>query len=628
MVSTTSTPEEVVYSSIRSDSVGVAVGLTRIFFFDFSVSTTYSEPLTIPGGADLGRHRVIDGTQKIIFLVQSPTGSYTSSYFLYDTGLAILDSFNIKEDFISTAVNSQKNMGVTEIQNDKNKYVIDITVPGSTQIATYSCEKDPKAFDIAIDPEDGNFFVSKTSTVYSYKLSDGTAVSSVSVSGRPQNMIYIPGTMMMLVTAQGSGATAFNYETHAVEFSYTFTAGAANENSVSFELGTRMALFSRYQSKVGGQYELEEGPCHSTCDGCSATDRTGTGCTACATGLAMVGGLCVSCPATNFFSDGTNCVACHPSCKTCSGSASNQCLSCNSNYGLDSGSCTCPMETYDTANDPIVDPNVCASCHANCSVCSGLATNCSACKAGKVLEGTNCLDSCSAGKVLEGTNCLDSCSAGKVLEGINCLDSCSAGKLLEGSNCLDSCSAGKVLEGSNCLDSCSAGKVLEGTNCLDSCSAGKLLDGTNCLDSCSAGKVLEGTNCLDSCSAGKVLEGTNCIDSCSAGKVLEGINCLDSCSTGKVLEGSNCLDSCSAGKVLEGTNCLDSCSAGKVLEGTNCLDSCSAGKLLEGTNCLDSCSAGNEDNGSGVCVSSSSAPICSLDEFLLGTLQICQKCSS
>ena len=174
---------------------------------------------------------------------------------------------------------------------------------------------------------------------------------------------------------------------------------------------------------------MEAGPCHSTCNGCSATDRMATGCTACIATHTMVGGLCVPCPAENYFMDAGTCTACHPSCKTCFGTASNQCLSCNSNYGLGSGSCTCPVETYDSVNDPLVDPAVCVDCHAYCSVCSGSSTNCSVCKAGKLLEGTSCLDSCSAGKFQEGTNCLDSCSAGKLVEGATCVDSCSTGKL-------------------------------------------------------------------------------------------------------------------------------------------------------------------------------------------------------
>ena len=254
MLSTTTTPEKPVYCQMRADSLAVVVSKERIFFFDFSVSTAYSEPLTIPGGADLGRPRIIEGTQKIVFLVKNPSSTYTSSFYLYDTSLSTLDSFNVLNDFISAAVNSQKNMGIVETKNKKEKYVMDLTVAGSSELAVYDCEKEPKAFDIEIDPEDGNFYISKGSKIYAYKFVDGTSVTNFSVADRPKNIIHIPGTLLILVTCEGDGASAFNYETNTVVFSYTFTAGNANNNMVSFEIGTRMALFARKETKNCGMY--------------------------------------------------------------------------------------------------------------------------------------------------------------------------------------------------------------------------------------------------------------------------------------------------------------------------------------------------------------------------------------
>lgn len=69
----------------------------------------------------------------------------------------------------------------------------------------------------------------------------------------------------------------------------------------------------------------------------------------------------------------TLCVACHFSCLTCNGTASNQCLTCSTTNKRIStpsaGSCFCSAGFYEN-NVP-----VCATCHVSCGTCIGSAVN-------------------------------------------------------------------------------------------------------------------------------------------------------------------------------------------------------------------------------------------------------------
>lgn len=83
-----------------------------------------------------------------------------------------------------------------------------------------------------------------------------------------------------------------------------------------------------------------------------------------------------TCLSTQFSNTIGGCSNCNPSCLTCQGSTSNDCLSCRThwilekNLGSQFGSCRCPTE-----NGFYVDNLNCVPCNIACSVCTGPNSN-------------------------------------------------------------------------------------------------------------------------------------------------------------------------------------------------------------------------------------------------------------
>lgn len=76
-----------------------------------------------------------------------------------------------------------------------------------------------------------------------------------------------------------------------------------------------------------------------------------------------------------------NCIKCHDSCQTCSGTAANQCLSCPTYFGLRLGGSSCTACTAIT-----ISPWICLSCDADPNICSA-QFNFQECGADKCLPG-------------------------------------------------------------------------------------------------------------------------------------------------------------------------------------------------------------------------------------------------
>ena len=113
--------------------------------------------------------------------------------------------------------------------------------------------------------------------------------------------------------------------------------------------------------------------CHSSCTTCSA--GTSTDCLTCTVPLYYQTSTkqCVSTCNNGQYPAPTPtplCTACYSSCTTCSGGASNQCLSCSGTLYLNTGTSTClstcPNGTYKNTSN-----NVCTACDPTCTTCSG-----------------------------------------------------------------------------------------------------------------------------------------------------------------------------------------------------------------------------------------------------------------
>ena len=105
-----------------------------------------------------------------------------------------------------------------------------------------------------------------------------------------------------------------------------------------------------------------------------------------------------NCPSQYYFDKTTGlCVLCHYSCKTCTGSESNQCTLCTGeNHFLNSipGKCICADGFY----SDVIFYGICSKCHWSCGSCSGFGeTKCSSCtipdtKYDELLESCGCKD--------------------------------------------------------------------------------------------------------------------------------------------------------------------------------------------------------------------------------------------
>ncbi|CAG9324581.1 unnamed protein product [Blepharisma stoltei] len=138
------------------------------------------------------------------------------------------------------------------------------------------------------------------------------------------------------------------------------------------------------------------GTCDSSCSTCSGpTANDCLSCTDSAVTLSSTPSSC-SCKTSQYTISQSplTCGNCDSSCATCSGSGSNQCLTCVDSLitvSSSPGSCTCSASEYIINKSPLT----CASCHSSCASCSGpLNTDCYTC-IDQAVSISNPPDSCS-----------------------------------------------------------------------------------------------------------------------------------------------------------------------------------------------------------------------------------------
>ena len=144
----------------------------------------------------------------------------------------------------------------------------------------------------------------------------------------------------------------------------------------------------------------------NTCVSCDAACLSCTGpnnstCSSCSGGLLLIqnltGSYCISaCNPIGYVQSGVSCLACDTSCYTCSGTANNECASCNNGSYLSASSycrLVCPPATW-----PNTTTNTCDACDGSCTFCFGSTiNNCTGCITGMVLYNFTCAISCPSG---------------------------------------------------------------------------------------------------------------------------------------------------------------------------------------------------------------------------------------
>ncbi|KAL4462665.1 hypothetical protein ABPG74_000495 [Tetrahymena malaccensis] len=148
--------------------------------------------------------------------------------------------------------------------------------------------------------------------------------------------------------------------------------------------------------------------CGSFCKTCQIQGDSSINCLTCLDGNYLLPNqTCNSCNIDQgFYIDGKNCLPCHNTCKTCSGSQLNNCLSCDSgSYLFDDSTC---QQKCDTLNGFFILGLNCKKCDSSCKACQGKKDYCLSCFQDKYLFLDNSCNICQIdqGFYISGINCL------------------------------------------------------------------------------------------------------------------------------------------------------------------------------------------------------------------------------
>ncbi|KII89391.1 hypothetical protein PLICRDRAFT_53827 [Plicaturopsis crispa FD-325 SS-3] len=312
-----------------------------------------------------------------------------------------------------------------------------------------------------------------------------------------------------------------------------------------------------------GFFQTTTGDCQICQIGCSScADGTGE-CTTCKSGFtqdandrtkcdaqASTSSSGTPCPDGSFSSSGT-CTPCSPSCQTCTGATSNDCVICKSGTFSFNGSCVgtdgngvCAGTGGLIANN---DNHECDACGAKCTSCKipnfNVASTpdqlqCTGCLPGFVLSQGKCVESCPSGTFLSPTDNLtctacDSSCGTCVGDAKFCL-TCANNQLASQGSCVASCPSNTFSSSGQCVpchpdcatcsgsafnqcSSCTSTRpVLTSGRCLPTCSQTQFFDKTSsscqsCDSSCSSCSGSGPSNCLACSSSSQVLKGGSCV---------------------------------------------------------------------------------------------------------------------
>ncbi|KAH9984463.1 insulin-like growth factor binding protein [Russula vinacea] len=254
------------------------------------------------------------------------------------------------------------------------------------------------------------------------------------------------------------------------------------------------------------------------------------------------------------FSNGSTCQPCSPSCSTCSGATSNECIVCGNGQFSLGGSCVptngngvcdgssmvannnkheCDSEHFFTIfYCPRLDlignkgcPAKCTSCGIpNFNVASTInQLQCAACLPGFVLSNGTCVGSCPSGTFLSPTDNLTctACSSqcGTCVGAADFCLTCNGGQLASGGKCVSSCPSNTITTAGTC------------TTCHPDCATCSGTSFNQC-SSCSSNRpVLSNGRCLPTCSKTQFFDSASgscqsCDSTCSSCSVQDQVTAL------------------------------------------------------------------------------------------------------
>lgn len=301
------------------------------------------------------------------------------------------------------------------------------------------------------------------------------------------------------------------------------------------------------------------GTCHPACADCF--DSSQSSCLSCSVGYILYNTKCykdLKCPSGQYQRIlQEQCQNCDKACLTCTGSSSNDCLSCAPNYISDGKSCvkSCPSGKY-------AENNYCQVCSSECEMCQGPGPNaCTSCNAGYYLFNSSCISNCPIGTFEYQTICE------------NCPKNCESCESNECSLCLN----GFYLYNGECVK-CDIGcKSCIFTHCEECFESYELIDG-ECKFKCGSREFYFNESCAPCHSSCYSCDGPlayDCSD-CELGLVLINGTCISNLS----LCSENCKE-CGFGNV-----CVQ-CESGLVLVNGNCVKTCPANFSLVDGHCVE-----------------------------------------
>ena len=360
-------------------------------------------------------------------------------------------------------------------------------------------------------------------------------------------------------------------------------------------------------------------PCDKSCLTCSGTGSDK--CTSCDDSLVLSKGYCVPpnpqpCDTTNGWvlinnqciqCDINNghglindrCITCDTTCKTCYGTADNNCLSCYDPDVLSNGKCGPEEPTCDPKKGEVLYNGQCVLCDTSCLTCSGITDHdCTSCVEGEELtkDGT-CVpivppcDTENGYFVDSNGNCVPCDASCLTCDGPNDSDctSCVAPNVVnkDSGKCEPPCDTnnGFVLINGVCYpcdSTCATCSGKTDTDC-ETCVSGLILSNGQCLPPCDTdnGFVLINKQCLP------------CSDTCKTCKDVSNFDCT-SCFDPLILQAGACIEKpidCAIenGFVMVNGVCLPcdkSCLTCSDITDTSCL-TCPDGFLLQGGQCVN-----------------------------------------
>nr|CAD7204227.1 unnamed protein product [Timema douglasi] len=270
--------------------------------------------------------------------------------------------------------------------------------------------------------------------------------------------------------------------------------------------------------------------CHASCDQCSGPNETH--CVSCRAGRFSLNSTCVDACPDGYYADKKRkeCLKCAPGCSLCA--SGGVCLQCADQWVLNRKNKCLPKDSHLCSSGQYWEDSQCLPCHPSCDSCEGpTSSDCLSCLSPLLLQGSRCLEHCLDGFFREQgmcVPCLHTCT--HCLARTNCTQ-CASGLHLQNGECHSSCAPGYYSDRGVC------------TKCYLSCMTCSGPRRDQCV-TCPRGWVLAAGECHPDCPEGFFKSDFGCQKCHHYCRTCKGEGPLEctSCPPHYMLEGGLCME--------------------------------------------------------------------------------------